>query len=439
MTRRLRPFAALLVAPVIVSASAAVATPAAATAPSAGACEPIAGPEATTRTTAAAVSTTATPAATFGPLAHEPALRTTVADGIHEADRVPGGVVVTTGPESDANALTFVEDTGAIRWRACFDVTPWPVSAETDPTFALVDLSGFEAPRDPVLVDLATGTVGPSDALPSGRPHYRWAEDPASGLALFGPTPEAFDLPAGSDLTIVDLGSDTATVVASPEISADVIGPRFGFGTDGTLALFGRDGKDGAVALAYVDGAWTDDAAVIDAAFPMWTSYGIDAPITFFRASGAEAWTLGDVWWIADEGFHSLAVDDIVLIRACTDPPTPEVFQCEHPVLLAASAATGTELWRMEVAGGVVAAADGYTLLGTAAADDTFSQTMVETATGTPIDGQVWPEPTPFHVGCCGDPSFTIIDGGTVLTSDGLTLEMFVPIAAAAPTVVTAL
>jgi hypothetical protein len=41
----------------------------------------------------------------------------------------------------------------------------------------------------------------------------------------------------------------------------------------------------------------------------------------------------------------------------------------------------------------------------------------------------------PFIVGCCGEPVFTTLDGGVVLASDGSGVDLYVPAAAATPTV----
>lgn len=442
MFRRLRPSAAIVVIPVAIFALATIGVPVGASAPVADACVPstdLASLAAAEPTTDPAAPSTPddTPPVTpaFGPLAQEPALRVTVSDTIFDADRVPGGVLVTTGPESGPNALTLVEDSGNVRWRSCTDTTPWVATAQDDPTTTLVSYASHESPADALTIDLATGGVRPSDALPTGEPRYPWDLDADQGLALFGPAMEAFDLPAGSDLTLVDVASDTATAVASPEIPATVVGPSFRIGADGTVGLFGLDGAYDAVALAYAGGAWTDDPTAIDAAFPIWTTYATDTPITFFAASGAEVWSLSGISWTSDEGFHSLQDGHVMLVRGCTDLD-PESFTCSGPVLLAVDAATGAELWRRDVEGGVIDAADGYALVGTAGADGAFSQTMIDVATGEPVDGQVWAgEVPPFSTGCCGDPSFTMIDGDAALTSSGPVLTLFVPLADAVATV----
>jgi hypothetical protein len=59
---------------------------------------------------------------------------------------------------------------------------------------------------------------------------------------------------------------------------------------------------------------------------------------------------------------------------------------------------------------------------------------MIDVSTGVPVEGQSWPQST-FFAGCCGEPSFTVAEGGVALTSDGNRLSLYVPAAAATATV----
>ena len=97
---------------------------------------------------------------------------------------------------------------------------------------------------------------------------------------------------------------------------------------------------------------------------------------------------------------------------------------------------TGTELWRFEGDHWVWAAGDGYALVGgpLGGGGTGGGATLLDVRTGNPVEGQTWPQGT-FHAGCCGEPSFTVADGGALLTSDGHRLSLFVPAAIAAPTV----
>lgn len=172
---------------------------------------------------------------------------------------------------------------------------------------------------------------------------------------------------------------------------------------------------------------------MIDAAFPLWTDFG-SGPVMFHHPSGTSAWSDADLTWTNDEGFHTVQIDDTVLIRGCT-APDPETLMCGAEVLMGVDAATGAERWRYDGSGGVIAGADGHAIVSTEGADGTFEQAVIDVVSGEVVEGQRWTEPMPFLVGCCGDPAFTVVDGDSVLTSDGTTLQLFVPAADAAPTV----
>jgi hypothetical protein len=178
---------------------------------------------------------------------------------------------------------------------------------------------------------------------------------------------------------------------------------------------------------------------VIDASFPVWASFDSGTPLTFRRASGPEAWSIAGLYEPSDEGFHDIFVSGVELIRGCTEA-VPIAGICDAAAFLGVDAETGSELWRREGNHGVSVAAEGFAI----AAGETYktggnwSHVMIDVTTGEPIEGQAWPE-MPFIVGCCGEPVFTTLDGGVVLTSDGSGVDVYVPAAAATPTVDVAL
>jgi hypothetical protein len=195
-----------------------------------------------------------------------------------------------------------------------------------------------------------------------------------------------------------------------------------------------EDGVDSTVAQVYVDGAWSADSELIDASFPPWRDYDPAAPVTFRLASGRSAWTIPGVYTISDERFQDAFVGGVALVRGCT-VNTTDSGRCPRAALLGLEADTGVELWRREGNHDVFAAADGLAIVSVAPADGGAGQpTMIDLTTGDPVAGQTWTDPT-FFLGCCANPEFTIAEGGVVLTSDGTSVDVYVPAAAATPTV----
>lgn len=147
----------------------------------------------------------------FGPLGLEAAVRVVATETVIAADRVPGGVLIASGPDRLASTITFVDDGGVVRWRACFERPVRAFTAPAAPTDAIVAVldSGDTVPA-PSTIDLATGTIAPWDALPDDRSWFVWESDPAQGLVLFGPAVEASGLAAGTELMLVDLADDAA-------------------------------------------------------------------------------------------------------------------------------------------------------------------------------------------------------------------------------------
>jgi hypothetical protein len=156
--------------------------------------------------------------------------------------------------------------------------------------------------------------------------------------------------------------------------------------------------------------------------------------MTYHRASGGLAWTIPGVVAPSDEGFHDAFVDGVALVRGCT-ARAPDTGACDPAVLLGLDADAGTELWRKDGNHGVSAAADGFAIV-SGPVDDRgdWSQSLVDVTTGESVEGQTWSAPT-FFIGCCAEPAFTTAEGGVVLTSDGARLDVYVPAAAATPTV----
>jgi hypothetical protein len=382
------------------------------------------------------------PAATapFGPLAVEPALRVATSAPLWDADSVPGGVIVTTGAETGPTALTLVEDSGAERWTRCVEAAPWSVNvlagvAAEQPTQVLVGVASEDIGAGLTLegFDLATGDATPFGPGAARTPLFLW--DESAGHALFGPSLEAVELSPGSELTLVTLATLATTSIATAAVPADVTFPSYRLGDAGVVGLGGRAGVDSSIALVYVDGGWSADPEVIDASFPVWTDYDSRVPVSYHRASGPEAWSIAGVYAPSDEGFHDAFVSGVELIRGCTEV-VPDTGICDAAVLLGVDADTGTELWRRGGNHGVAAAADGFAIV-SAPTDDSgenWTQSLIDVTTGAPIEGQTWPE-VPFLIGCCGEPVFTVVDGGVVLTSDGTGVDVYVPVAAATPTV----
>jgi hypothetical protein len=64
--------------------------------------------------------------------------------------------------------------------------------------------------------------------------------------------------------------------------------------------------------------------------------------------------------------------------------------------------------------------------------DPPAPQLLIDTASGEPIDGQIWPTGT-FVIGCCADTAFTRRDGGVVLTGDAAGVRVYLPLGISPP------
>lgn len=383
--------------------------------------------------------------ATFGPLAAWAVLdhAVTAPGSIADARRVPGGLLVTAVEtpasgmgDDEVDSVSFVEYSGALRWKRCVRPFAWALAGQAwsgGTTAIIAEVTAFDAPAAIRAVDLASGDPAPLPKAFGTGDLTPWA---ASGdFALFGAVDDG---PLDSDrpFLLVDLATMAVTAVPVPPGAAGVEFPDLAVTDDGVVTFGNQDGF-GARLAAFIDGAWTSEAAALDAALPPWTDYATDRPISYFTASGAPAFTVADLVDPGDEGFRNAVSGGMVIVRGCA---APQDGWCEPAdmALVGVELATGTERWRRPGDGGVYAAGDGYALItsGVTTGATPAPAVLIDAVTGEAIDGQTWP-PGTFLQGCCGDPAFTRADGGAVLTSDGSSLRVFLPLGVAAGAVPT--
>jgi hypothetical protein len=380
-------------------------------------------------------------AGTFGPLAASPVLdlAITAPMTLYEARSVPGGVLITATEtpaeqlDNPVGSVSFVEYSGALRWKRCAAAYAWALAARASSgatTALIAELPAGDAPATIRGIDLASGADAPlPEALSTGDLTV-WSS--SGDVALFGQAGlgDGGPLDAAQPFQLLDLATMVVSEVPVPSAAAGVEFAHFVVTDDGVVSFSGTGSA--ATMAAYIDGAWTSDAAAIDAALPPWTTYAPNPPLTYFAASGAPAFTIADLADPGGEGFREAVSGGMVLVRGCV---APQDWGCEpaDQALVGVELATGTERWRLPGPRAVLAAGDGYALVTGEFVEgaEPGPQVLLDANTGEPVAKQTWPAGT-FVTGCCGETTFTRLDGGVVLTGDHASLRVYLPLDAAA-------
>ena len=399
----------------------------------------------------------------FGPLGAAPVLDITTGwpERLNEgADvaRVPGGTAIALQTHYDQQpgwSLTVVNDDGTIRWRRCDYETEVRSMTAAGQTIVVAEAVRQGPNVTWRTLNLATGADDglldvPSDAW------ILYSRQPTRFLAFGQLQPHnerSEPLPGAPDDVLRILDTATASMIQVPYPPEYYSGERH---TDWIELAETTDAPNGwilkqfgeeypLIASVFVDGAWTTDPAVIRSVVPIAAFAPMGGGWRGFDPLGEIVWTIPDRAPIQEEGPVWSEDGNVDMLGVCDryDPLPDSGFMCASPGFLGVDGQTGTILWELAGNRQIVIAGDGYAVLtdGTAtqteATFDTGAWLMIDTATGEPVEGQLWPNHETFRVGYSmeEDGMWVSRRGGVVLAVNGDHIRVWFPAAVSTGTV----
>lgn len=377
---------------------------------------------------------------------------------------IPGGVLIGVYPPSgwptaseilSSSSLAAVNDDGSTRWRRCFDdefgMRRFAVaSAALEPEVVWVLSNAWDEPLRIVGVDLATG----ADVAFPGR-----ADDIADFMERgFGSSrtlvlgPKLTDGPVGADDLLLLVDTLDGSII-SIDVPPSWVGNEGAWANPidldpagGDVVIADRAPSPGERVAVYVDGAWTEDPAVLRDLLPVQVteSFGEPFELRLLDGSGDEVWSVPEFRGINREGFRTAIAEDVVVAVRCVGWDADGVCTQDddgQPVeeLVAYDRETGDQIWSTPGARALTAVT-GNTALATARAGE-FGLTadgyvLLDLMTGEAVPGTAWPAGS-FDEGCCGEGEYLHVSrmGGVVVATDMDHVRVWYPPELTAPTV----
>jgi hypothetical protein len=403
----------------------------------------------------------------FGPLGSAPALDIMVTwpDLLREGTdvvRVPGGVAVVRQarwPDEPMWALTVVNDEGTIRWRRCssgmevlgmFPTAQFLVLTEYDPTLTTAGPTAGGK-----MFDLSTGADAGTLELPTGMPGFSSGSDRFRLFGVGQPHDEQGQpQPGAADAVLTVLDTDTMATTEIPYPPAFYTGEQY---ADWIQLIETADSGGGwllkqyssenypVVSSVFVDGTWSEDAAIIRSVVPVtaYAAYGMGSAWNGLDPLGAVIWTVPDRVAFWAEGPLSFEDGNVELLMVCDryDPTENGGSECVSPALLGVDRDSGTTLWELPGHREVAAVGDGYALVSDAYDPSNgvppTTWMVVDTTTGEPVDAQTWSyatfETNPYSMEDEG--MWIRRTGGVVLAVNGQHIRVWTPASSSTGTV----
>ena len=253
---------------------------------------------------------------------------------IARSSPIPGGVLVGVYPPDGwpvpdevlySSSVTVVDHDGSIRWRRCFDEFQTVGFRVAPAELSSPRRRGSSVRHGTSRCRSVVSTSSPGPTCPSRSTSRRSASaDRASGSSCSGSPIGVDPVEAGDQLTVVDTLEGTTWAVPVP--------PSWVGGDGGWVQVIDVNPFDGEFVLAddvpmagetaavYVDGAWTEDPAVLREALPpqVTETFGEPFELRLFDGAGDLVWAVPEFHSVSREGFHWLVADSVVLAMRCT-------------------------------------------------------------------------------------------------------------------------